>query len=104
MSKKIKGYLEELIYLCIIIPLIIITISVVMQSIFYKDKIPNILGFKMFMILNNCNGSFVKTGDLVFTKNIDTNTLESGDIVAFRNGANTVTIHKIIKTEEKEKK
>ena len=99
--KRIRNIIGDVIYYVILIPLIIITLMVVYQSITYPDKIPNIFGYKLFMILDDKMDETVEYGDLVFTKNIDCNILKKGNIIAFRNGVNTVTIHKIIDIEEK---
>lgn len=99
--KRIRNIIGDVIYYVILIPLIIITLMVVYQSITYPDKIPNIFGYKLFMILDDKMDETVEYGDLVFTKNIDCNLLKKGNIIAFRNGVNTVTIHEIIDIEEK---
>lgn len=99
--KRIRNIIGDVIYYVILIPLIIITLMVVYQSIAYPDKIPNIFGYKLFMILDDKMDETVEYGDLVFTKNIDCNILKKGNIIAFRNGVNTVTIHEIINIEEK---
>ena len=99
--KRIKNIIGDVIYYAILLPLIIITLMVVYQSIAYPDKIPNIFGYKLFMILDDKMDETVEYGDLVFTKNIDCNILKKGNIIAFRNGVNTVTIHEIINIEEK---
>ena len=99
--KRIRNIIGDVIYYVILIPLIIITLMVVYQSIAYPDKIPNIFGYKLFMILDDKMDETVEYGDLVFTKNIDCNILKKGNIIAFRNGVNTVTIHEIIDIEEK---
>lgn len=99
--KRIRNIIGDVIYYVILIPLIIITLMVVYQSIAYPDKIPNIFGYKLFMILDDKMDETVEYGDLVFTKNIDYNILKKGNIIAFRNGVNTVTIHEIIDIEEK---
>ena len=99
--KRIRNIIGDVFYYVILIPLIIITLMVVYQSIAYPDKIPNIFGYKLFMILDDKMDETVEYGDLVFTKNIDCNILKKGNIIAFRNGVNTVTIHEIIDIEEK---
>lgn len=47
------------------------------------------------MMLNEQNDGCTEYGDLVLTKIIDTAEYEIGDIVAFRNGMNTITVHMI---------
>ena len=82
MNKK-SNIISNLIYTIILIPLIYIAISVVWQSITRPEEIPDIFGYKIFMILDR-NMQNVEYGDLVFTKNIDAEELEKGDVVAYR--------------------
>lgn len=80
---RIVHAIANLIYTIIIVVLLYIALSVVWQSIKEPDKIPNIFGYKLFMILDK-DMQHVEYGDLVFTKNIGEKDLEKGDIVAFR--------------------
>ena len=82
MNKK-AHIISNFIYTIILIFLLYIAMSVVWQSIIRPEEIPDIFGYKIFMILDR-NMQNVEYGDLVFTKNIDAETLEIGDIVAFR--------------------
>ncbi len=100
---KIWNVIENIVYYIILIPLIIVTLMIVFQEIKYPDKIPHIFGWKLFIIMDEYMDDSVEYGDLVFTKNIDTNSLNNGNVIAFRNGTNTVTIHKIIDIEEEQK-
>lgn len=92
---KLGSLMENIIYFVILIPLVIITLNIVFQQINNPDKVPDIFGWKMFMILDENMDESIKKGDLVFTENIDSNELNVGDIVAFMNDINTVKIHKI---------
>ena len=100
-KKSIGNIIENIIFLIILIPLCIVTINIAIQVFIKPDDIPNIFGYKIFMILDDYMDDSVTFGDLVITKNINVNTLENGNIIAFRNDENTVTIHKIIDIEEK---
>lgn len=93
---RIWNIVENIVYYALLIPLVIITLSIVYQSIAFPDKIPNIFGYKIFMVLDNSMDESIKPGDLIFTKNIDTETLKKNDVIGFRNNADTVTIYKII--------
>lgn len=96
-KKSIADIIGDIIYLIIIIPLLIITLSVIYQSITQPDRIPDIFGYKFFMILDENMEETLEYGDLIITHNINVDELKKGDIVAFRNATNTVTIHKIEK-------
>ncbi len=100
-KKSIGNIIENIIFSIILIPLCIVTINIALQVFTRPDDIPNIFGYKIFMILDDYMDDSVTFGDLVITKNIDANILENGNIIAFRNDENTVTIHKIIDIKEK---
>ena len=99
----IWNILENIVYYIILIPLIVVTLMIVFQQIKEPDKIPHIFGWKLFIIMDEYMDDSVKYADLVFTKNVDTTVLNKGDVIAFRNDTNTVTIHKIIDIEEEQK-
>jgi len=74
MDKKAR-IISNFIYTIILIPLIYIAVSVVWQSIIRPEEIPDIFGYKIFMILDR-NMQNVEYGDLVFTKNINAEELK----------------------------
>ena len=98
---KLFNFIYFFVFVFIIIPIIIISCIIIYKGIRYPDKIPDILGYKMFFILDDFMDESVEYGDLVFTKNIDPNTLNNGDLIAFRNRFNLVTLHQIISIEDK---
>ncbi len=93
---SIAVIIQNIIFISVLIPLIIIIINIFYQLIVYPDKIPHIFGYKIFMIFDEYMDDSIEFGDLVFTKNVNPNDLQIGDIIAFRNKRNTVAIHKII--------
>ncbi len=92
--------LEDIIFYTIIIPIIIVSIILIWQKIVTPDKIPDIFGYKMFIVLDENMDQETEYGDLVFTHNVDTNNLKLNDLIAFRNNTNKVTIHRIINITE----
>lgn len=92
--------LEDIIFYLIIIPLIIIAITIIYQRIVNPNRIPDIFGYKMFIVLDDNIDQTIKYGDLVFTHNIEPESLEPNNLIAFRNNTNKVTIHRIIKITE----
>lgn len=99
-TKKISSIIANILYFLIITVLILIDVSLIYQQIVYKDKIPNILGYKMFMIGKDYMDESLCDGDLVFTRNIDSDNVNVGDIIAFRNANNLVTIHKVLEISD----
>ena len=98
--KKILLLLDDIIYYIILIPLSIVAILVVYQSIRYPDKIPDIFGYKLFMVLDPYMDDSAKFGDLAITKNVNPNDIEVNNVIAFRNETNTVTMHRVLKITE----
>jgi len=92
--------LEDIIFYIIIIPLIVVSISIIWQKLVNPDKIPDILGYKMFIVLDENMNQEIEYGDLIFTHNIAPENLEKYNLIAFRNNTNKVTIHKIINITE----
>ena len=101
-TKNVKDttLLEDIIFYTIIIPIIIVSIIIIWQKIVTPDKIPDIFGYKMFIVLDENMNQETEYGDLVFTHNVDTNDLKLNDLIAFRNNTNKVTIHRIINITE----
>lgn len=99
---RIRDFIENVIYICILVPLVFSTLHIVWQSITQPDKIPDIFGWKIFMILDEYMDDRVESGDLVFVKNVKVDELKTNDIIAFRNAGNGVTLHEIIKIDEDE--
>ena len=92
---KVLLILEDIIFYIILIPLITINVIILFQVITEPDKIPDIFGYKMFMVLDGNMDTSIEYGDLVFTKNVYAHKLKVNDVVAFRNHTNKVTIHRI---------
>ena len=81
----------NVIYYIILIPLVLITVTLVCETFFQPDKIPDVFGYKMFMVMNDYDIDNIDYGDLVFTKNINSQELNNNDIVAVRGKENLVT-------------
>ena len=102
ITERIKQttLLEDIIFYVIIIPLILISITIIWQRLTEPDKIPDILGYKMFVVLDGDMDQTIEYGDLIFTHNIAPENLEKSNLIAFRNNTNKVTIYRIIKITE----
>ena len=95
-----KLLIENTLFYIIIVPIIIIILILLWQKITQPQKIPDIFGYKMFIVLDGKMDESVSFGDLVFTKNVITNKLKTNDFVAFRNINDTVTLHRIKKINQ----
>ena len=98
--KRIIQIFEAIIDDIVLVPLTIIAIILICQSIVNPDKVPNVFGYKIFMIMDENMDESLQYGDLVFTKNIVAEEVKIGDLVAFRNEQNKITIHKVIEIGE----
>ena len=99
ITERIKQttLLEDIIFYVIIIPLILISITIIWPRLTEPDKIPDILGYKMFVVLDGDMDQAIEYGDLIFTHNIAPENLEKSNLIAFINNTNKVKINKIIK-------
>lgn len=100
MKKRTGKKIENAIYIIILIPLVIITASISYQSLFSKDKIPDIFGYKLFVILDRNTDSSLEYGDLAIIHNESIDKIKENDYIAYRNGINTVAINKVKKIQE----
>lgn len=98
--QKIKKILSILI-LIILIPILIVSCVILINSYMYPDKVPSFFGWKPFIVLSGSMESEISVGDIVVVKEVDTNTLKKGDIIAFKQGEVVIT-HRIdeIKDED----
>ena len=96
--KKLKN-IVLIIILILLTPIIFISLVITIDSYIHKDKIPSFFGWKPFIVLSGSMESQINVGDIVVVKEIETNKLKEGDVIAFRNG-DIVIIHRIIEKEE----
>lgn len=99
---KIFDFLWFFVLILIILPIVIVSCVIIYKGVRYPDKIPDFLGFKTFFIMDEFMDESVGYGDWIFTKNVNPNELKRGDIVAFRNRLNLITVHQIISIKESE--
>lgn len=88
----------------ILVPVLIVNLYIMVQSKIDEEKVPNVFGYKPFIVLSNSMEAEIHKGDLVLTKMIDPKKLKKKDVIAFRDAENTVTTHRIIDIIEKEGK
>lgn len=92
---NVKDAIEDTIYICILAPLVFITLRIVLITLTQPNIIPDIFGYKIFMIFDDSMDESIKYGDLVITRNVNPQNLKVNDLMAFRNAMNTVTIKRI---------
>ena len=92
VNKKVGKIIENVIYVLILLPLVIASVRIVFQKILYPEMIPDIFGYKMFVILDENMDESLKYGDLVITYNQNKDKIEGNNLIAYRNDTNLVTI------------
>ena len=97
MKKAIK-----IIIITILAIILLINISIIAQTKLKPNLVPNIFGFKPFIVLSGSMESKINVGDLVFVKEVNPNELKVGDIIAFRDSEDIVTTHRIVDIETKD--
>lgn len=99
--KKLKKIIS-IIILIILIPILFVSIVILADSYINPDEIPSFFGWKPFIVLSGSMESEIKTGDVIVVKEVDTKTLNVGDIIAFKDSNNIVTTHRIVEITEAE--
>ena len=96
MKKVSIGKIVKIIFFVIAIPLLVIACTIMYKANKYPDKIPDVFGIKPMIVLSGSMETSIYTGDLVFVKMVDTDTLKENDVIAYRNEEDKVTTHRII--------
>lgn len=93
------------IFCAILIPLLIINITIIVKGTLNPKTPPSIFGVTPLVVMSGSmdDGSkdCISTGDLIFSRNIDTDNLKIGDIISFMDGKSAVT-HRIVRIESNE--
>lgn len=96
--KKIKKAISIIVIL-ILLPILLISIAILVDSYTHPDEVPSFFGWKPFIVLSGSMETQISAGDIVVVKEIDTNELKKGDIIAFKDG-NIVITHRIDEVTE----
>ena len=94
-TKKV-GKIVKILFFIIAIPILLLSLTIMIKARMYPDKVPDVFGYKPMIVLSGSMETSIFTGDLVFVKIVNTDTLKENDIIAFRNESDTVTTHRII--------
>lgn len=84
--------------LCIIfIPIIIINLTLIINSYIHPEELPGVFGVKPAIVLSGSMEPTIQTGDLIFIHNTDTQELQEGDVICYLASGTAVT-HRIVGT------
>ena len=101
-KRKAKGNCKtpikvlQCVVVAILVFLVFICISVFIQTRVNPNKIPSIFGYKPFVVLSGSMEAEIFKGDLVVTREVDAESLQKNDIVAFRDSENHVVTHRVV--------
>ena len=85
----------SIICIIILLPIVIISGVIMVNSIKNPDKIPSFFGWKPFIVLSGSMESEIFPGDIVVVKEINTADLKKDDVIAFKSGEIVIT-HRIV--------
>lgn len=94
------------IVLCVIlVPILVINLTLIIQSYVNKDEVPSIGGNSPLIVLTDSMLPEISSGDLIFVQKIDPNAVKVGDVISFfdpaGNGTSVVT-HRVIEIVEED--
>ena len=102
--KEKNGLLQKIvgavgIALCVVfVPLLLINVTLIVKSYTSPDKVPDFFGYKPFIVLSGSMEPSIMTGDMVFVKETDPDSLKVGDVIAYKSGSAVVT-HRIVEVK-----
>ena len=96
--KKIKINIGFIVFLIIFIPMFIILMTIIIKGVMYPDKIPDVFGYKPFIVLTDTKTE-IKKDDLILSKIIDENQIKAGDIISYKSN-NIVESHQVIDVQK----
>ena len=99
--QKVSNWIFAIV-VAILVGILAVNIHITMQAHQDENTVPNVFGYKPFIVLSGSMETKIHVGDMIITKMIDPSTLNIDDVIAFRDNENTVTTHRIIDMVEKD--
>lgn len=81
-----KKILYYVLFLVIVLPFLIFNLTLIIKSKLYPDKIADFMGYKPFIVMSGSMETTINIGDLVIVKKVNSSSIHTGDIIAFKNG------------------
>lgn len=98
---KGKFDLPFMVFLIICIPILVINLIIIIRGNMNPDRVPDVFGYKPFVVVSGSMETSINVGDLVIVRKIDSDkSLKNGDIIAFRTSDNYVVTHRIVETKD----
>lgn len=95
-NTKLWVKILQYVVVCVLAFLVLVCISVFIQTKVNPNKIPSIFGYKPFVVLSGSMEAEIFRGDLAVTREVDAKSLQKNDIVAFRDAENHVVTHRVV--------
>lgn len=89
-----KKILYYILFLVIVLLFLIFNLTLIIKSKLYPDKIADFMGYKPFIVMSGSMETTINIGDLVIVKKVNSSSIHTGDIIAFKNG-NIVISHRV---------
>lgn len=89
-----KKILYYVLFLVIVLPFLIFNLTLIIKSKLYPNKIADFMGYKPFIVMSGSMETTINIGDLVIVKKVNSSSIHTGDIIAFKNG-NIVISHRV---------
>lgn len=97
ITKKIL----KILFWMILIIIVIYSTTIIFQKIVWKDKTPNFMGYKNFIILTGSMEPTLNPGDIIFVK--ETTNINEQDIISFK-VENAIVTHRVVEIEKRNDK
>ena len=85
----------SIIAIIILLPVLLVNGVILINSIIHPDEIPSFFGWKPFIVLSGSMETEIFPGDLAVVKDVGTDGLKVGDVIAFKSGDIVIT-HRIV--------
>ena len=97
IKKLFKLVINILIYL-ILVPILLLNFVLIIKSIGSPNEIPNILGYKVLMIISKSMEPELNVNDAVIVKKVNSAEIKMGDIITFYSNKQLIT-HRVAKLD-----
>ena len=94
--KKIIKYVITIIIFIILIPILFVSSVILINSFLNPDEVPSFFGWKPFIVLSGSMEAEINSGDIAVVKEVDSDELVEGDIIAYKTSSDTIVTHRIV--------
>jgi len=93
----IAGTVTGIAMIVLLLPMLIINMTLIVKGVTQPEQVPTVFGVAPLTVQSGSMFPAIQVDDLILVKQVDTQTLREGDIIAFQlEGSNNVVTHRII--------